>query len=35
MEVCDRALVIDRGRFIHEAPRALLDADKIKSFLSV
>ena len=35
MEVCDRALVIERGRFIHEAPRGQLDADKIKSFLSV
>ncbi len=35
MEVCDRAFVIDRGRFIHEAARAQLDADKVKSLLSV
>lgn len=35
MEVCDRALVIERGRFIHEAARANLDANKIKSLLSV
>jgi urea transport system ATP-binding protein len=35
MEVCDRAFVIERGRFIHEAPRAQLDADKVKSLLSV
>ncbi len=35
MEVCDRALVIERGRFIHEAARASLDADKVKSLLSV
>jgi urea transport system ATP-binding protein len=35
MEVCDRALVIERGRFIHEAPRASLDAEKVKSLLSV
>jgi len=35
MDVCDRALVIERGRFIHEAPRAGLDAAKVKSLLSV
>jgi urea transport system ATP-binding protein len=35
MEVCDRALVIERGRFVHEAPRASLDAEKVKSLLSV
>jgi urea transport system ATP-binding protein len=35
MDVCDRALVIERGRFIHEAPRTSLDADKVKSLLSV
>jgi urea transport system ATP-binding protein len=35
MEVCDRALVIERGRFIHEAVRDSLDADKVKSLLSV
>jgi urea transport system ATP-binding protein len=35
MEVCDRAFVIERGRFIHETPRANLDADKVRSLLSV
>jgi urea transport system ATP-binding protein len=35
MDVCDRVLVIERGRFIHEAARASLDADKVKSLLSV
>ena len=35
MDVCDRALVIERGRFIHEAARASLDAAKVKSLLSV
>jgi urea transport system ATP-binding protein len=35
MDVCDRALVIERGRFIHEAPRDHLDAEKVKSLLSV
>jgi urea transport system ATP-binding protein len=35
MEVCDRALVIERGRFIHEATRANLDANKVREFLSV
>ncbi|HEV8541134.1 MAG TPA: ABC transporter ATP-binding protein, partial [Verrucomicrobiae bacterium] len=35
MEVCDRAFVIDRGRFIHEARRDNLDAEKVKALLSV
>ncbi|MCC6233910.1 MAG: urea ABC transporter ATP-binding subunit UrtE [Verrucomicrobiales bacterium] len=35
MDLCDRALVIERGRFVHEAPREHLDADKVKSLLSV
>ena len=35
MDVCDRALVIERGRFIHEAPRASLDSDKVRSLLAV
>jgi urea transport system ATP-binding protein len=35
MDVCDRALVIERGRFVHEAPRASLDAEKVKSLLAV
>ncbi|HWC60553.1 MAG TPA: urea ABC transporter ATP-binding subunit UrtE [Verrucomicrobiae bacterium] len=35
MDVCDRALVIERGRFVHEAPRNTLDAEKVKALLSV
>ncbi len=35
MDVCDRAIVIERGRFVHEAPRSGLDADKFKALLSV
>jgi len=35
MDVCDRALVIERGRFVHEAPRANLDAEKVKALLCV
>ena len=35
MEVCDRALVIERGRFVHEAARSGLDAGKIRALLAV
>jgi urea transport system ATP-binding protein len=35
MDVCDRVLVIDRGRLIHEAGRENLDADKVKRLLAV
>ncbi len=35
MDCCDRVLVLDRGRFVHEAPRENLDADKVKRFLSI
>jgi urea transport system ATP-binding protein len=35
MDSCDRAIVIERGRFVHEAPRADLDADKVKKLLAV
>ena len=35
MDVCDRALVMERGRFVHEAPRENLDPDKVKKLLSV
>jgi urea transport system ATP-binding protein len=35
MDVCDRALVMERGRFIHEAARENLDAGKVKTLLSV
>jgi urea transport system ATP-binding protein len=35
MDSCDRAIVIERGRFVHEANRADLDADKVKKLLAV
>jgi urea transport system ATP-binding protein len=35
MDVCDRVLVIDRGRLVHEASRESLDADKVKRLLAV
>jgi urea transport system ATP-binding protein len=35
MDVCDRAIVIERGRFVHEDLRSSLDADKFKALLSV
>jgi urea transport system ATP-binding protein len=35
MEVCDRAFVLERGRFIHEAPRENLDAERVKALLAV
>ena len=35
MEVCDRVLVIDRGRFVHEDTRANVDADRVKRLLAV
>jgi urea transport system ATP-binding protein len=35
MDVCDRALVMERGRFVHEARRDYLDANKVKELLSV
>jgi len=35
MDVCDRAVVMERGRFVHEARRDHLDANKIKGLLSV
>ena len=35
MDCCDRALVLDRGRFVHEAFRENLDADQVKRFLSI
>ncbi|MDD5348581.1 MAG: urea ABC transporter ATP-binding subunit UrtE [Chthoniobacteraceae bacterium] len=35
MDVCDRAFVIERGSFIHEAPRSSLDADRVKQLLAV
>jgi urea transport system ATP-binding protein len=35
MEVADRIIVIDKGRFIHEDLRENVDAEKIKGYLSV
>jgi urea transport system ATP-binding protein len=35
MDVCDRALVIEQGRFVHEALRENLDAEKVKALLCV
>jgi urea transport system ATP-binding protein len=35
MDVCDRAFVLERGRFVHEAPRSSLDAEKVGQLLSV
>jgi urea transport system ATP-binding protein len=35
MDVCDRAIVLERGRFVHEDLRSSLDADKFKALLSV
>jgi urea transport system ATP-binding protein len=35
MDVCDRVMVMDRGRLVHEATRANLDADKVKKLLAV
>jgi urea transport system ATP-binding protein len=35
MDVCDRVMVMDRGRLVHEATRAKLDADKVKRLLAI
>lgn len=35
MDVCDRALVIERGRFVHEAARSSLSADQVRALLAV
>jgi len=35
MEIADRLIVIDKGRFIHEDLRKNVDAEKIKGYLSV
>lgn len=35
MEIADRIIVIDKGRFIHEDRRGEVDAGKIKGYLSV
>ena len=35
MDVADRIIVIDKGKFIHEDLRSNVDAEKIKGYLSV
>jgi urea transport system ATP-binding protein len=35
MDVCDRVLVMERGRFIHEELRQDIDATKVKALLAV
>ena len=35
MEVADRIIVIEKGKFIHEDMRADVDADTIKKYLTV
>ena len=35
LEIADRLIVIDSGKFIHEDQRAQVDADKIRQYLSV
>jgi urea transport system ATP-binding protein len=35
LDVADRLFVIEGGRLVHEAPRASIDPDRIKQYLSV
>ena len=35
MEIADRIIVIEKGKFIHEDNRADVDADTIKKYLTV
>jgi urea transport system ATP-binding protein len=35
LDACDRFLVMEGGAVVHSSPRADVDADKIKAFLSV
>lgn len=35
MDIADRIIVIDKGKFIHEDTRANVDAEKVKGYLSV
>jgi urea transport system ATP-binding protein len=35
LDVADRVLVLENGRFVHEAPRADVDEDYVSRFLSV
>jgi len=35
LEIADRFLIIERGEFVHEAPRVNLDAARIQAFLTI
>jgi len=35
LDLADRFLVLDRGRIVHDEPRAALDQDRVKSFLTI
>lgn len=35
LDVADRVIVIENGAFVHEAPRASIDEEKVAKFLSV
>lgn len=35
LDLADRFLVIDGGRIVHDEPRAGLDQEKVRSFLTV
>ena len=35
LDLADRFLVIDGGRIVHDEPRALLDQEKVRSFLTI
>ncbi|MCF8465985.1 MAG: urea ABC transporter ATP-binding subunit UrtE [Sneathiella sp.] len=35
LDVADRVLVLENGEFVHEAPRAGIDEEKVSKFLSV
>ena len=35
MQIADRLIVIDKGRFVHEDPRGRVDEKTISKYLSV
>jgi ABC-type sugar transport system ATPase subunit len=35
LEACDRLMVIERGRMVHEATREHVDAARVKQLLAV
>ncbi len=35
LDMADRVLVIERGEFVHDSPRASIDEKKVSAFLSV